>query len=127
MAGPISLLQRKGKDARVRALVEANTIVQHLRDTADLGIHFRPIPIERVRVCVFADASLNTVSGCKSQGATMLCLVDQMSSRGKDLRTWFCGEVAPSTVCVQEALQLRQMRWQPRAIRQTGLSKPFAK
>ena len=62
-AGPISLLQRKGKDARVHDLIEANSIVQYLRDTADLGIHFRPIPIERVRICVFADSSLNTVSG----------------------------------------------------------------
>ena len=75
---------REGKDARVHDLVEANAIVQHLRDTADLGIHFRPIPIERVRICVFADASLNTVSGCKSQGATMLCLVDQDLLEGKE-------------------------------------------
>ena len=84
VAGPISLLQRKGKDARVRDLIEVNSIVQHVRDTADLGIHYRPIPIERVRICVFADASLNTVSGCKSQGATMLCLVDQDVLEGKE-------------------------------------------
>ena len=67
MAGPISLLQRQGKGARA----------QDLRDTADLAIHYRPSPVERVTICVFADASFKTVPGWNSQGATMLCVVDQ--------------------------------------------------
>ena len=127
-AGPISLLQRNGKDARVHDLIEATAIVQHLRDTADLGIHFRPIPVERVRICVFSDASLKTVSGCKSQGATMLCLVDQDVLEGKEgianLVVWRSGTI--DRVCAG-SLAAEANAWQPYAIRKNGLSKPFAK
>ena len=38
-AGPINLLQRKGKDAKVHDLCLANDLVRHLKETADLGIH----------------------------------------------------------------------------------------
>ena len=38
-AGPINILQRKGRDAKVQDLVLANELVKHLKETADLGIH----------------------------------------------------------------------------------------
>ena len=69
-AGPVNLLQRKGSEAEVADLLEINDVIKHLRETADLGIHLRPIPLSDVRVCAHADASLNSVKGCKSQGAT---------------------------------------------------------
>jgi hypothetical protein len=95
-AGPINLFQRKGRDACVQDLVEANDLVKHLRETADLGIHVRPIKMERLRVCVHADASLNAVAGCKSQGATMVSLVDQdVVEERQAPRTWRRGTVEP--------------------------------
>jgi hypothetical protein len=84
VAGPVSILQLKGKDGTVKELIEANAVVQHLKETADLGMHIRPMDPTQVRVCVHSDASLNTVPTCKSQGATLVTLVDQDVVEGRE-------------------------------------------
>ena len=83
-AGDASLLSANMLSPRVKDLQEANAALRRLLQQGEVNIVIRPIPLERLRLVVFVDASLGNASGGSSQLAHMVCAVEKSIHEGKD-------------------------------------------
>ena len=82
-AGEASLLAGSFPEPKVADLKEANASLKRLLQQ-DIPIPIRPIPLERLKLVVFADSSLANAGGGNSQICHMVCAADQAIREGKE-------------------------------------------
>eukprot|EP00971_Amphidinium_carterae_P121859 2413179-Amphidinium_carterae.4 len=87
--GTASLLARSIHSAKVEDLIELSKAVQHLRETADLGLVYASVSQEDMRLVVAADASPSTAQELHAQAGTLVALAQ------KDLLEQGSGGVLP--------------------------------
>ena len=76
--GPVSLLTRRGADAKVEDLFGAGKVIDHVRETKELSMKIHNMSVKDTIAVVFADASPSSVEGTegskKGHGGFLVCL-----------------------------------------------------
>ena len=90
-AGDASLLSSTLPTPTIKDLQEANAALKRLLQN-DVPVKIKPIPLDRLRLLMFADSSLGNASGGASQLARMTCACDKDLLEGKEadisILTW---------------------------------------
>eukprot|EP00971_Amphidinium_carterae_P122614 2427689-Amphidinium_carterae.1 len=82
VSGSAAILARRVPSATIGDWLELQRVVKHLRETADVGIKFYPIPITDMKVAVFIDGSPSTSSDLHPQSGHICAITDSSLDAG---------------------------------------------
>eukprot|EP00971_Amphidinium_carterae_P170330 3374854-Amphidinium_carterae.1 len=97
ISGTAAILARRVSTATVADWIELQRAVKHLRESADIGVKFFPIPVTEMRVAVFIDGSPSTANDLHPQSGHICAITHDGLDRGEsapiNMITWRSGKI----------------------------------
>eukprot|EP00971_Amphidinium_carterae_P336231 6472477-Amphidinium_carterae.1 len=97
VSGTAAILARRVPTATVGDWIELQRCVKHLRETAEVGIRFCPIPVQDMKIAVFIDGSPSTASDLHPQSGHICAITDDRLNQGAsapiNMVSWRSGKI----------------------------------